>query len=147
MLKWLIQLGVLGAVGFVVTSNMDAIKDTAGMITGIEVGLSENVEMANISRTIIMAYLDTEELPLDDFPGFLRKHMRTKSEKSDRDPALDMWGTPFRLAFRDEGYEITSAGPDATWGTPDDIAYYQDMDIVETESKIRMLQRRYGSGN
>lgn len=34
---------------------------------------------------------------------------------------LDSWGTPYRVTA-DPGFEIVSAGPDKTFGTPDDIS-------------------------
>lgn len=38
---------------------------------------------------------------------------------------IDHWGTPFRLVntLLDPGYDIASAGPDATFGTTDDLAW------------------------
>ena len=34
---------------------------------------------------------------------------------------LDPWGTPYRMSPSGQGFAITSAGPDRTFGTADDV--------------------------
>ncbi len=45
-----------------------------------------------------------------------------KSEMNDDGEVIDRWGTPLKIVYQGSaGIQITSAGPDRTFGTADDI--------------------------
>ena len=47
-----------------------------------------------------------------------------KSQLNDNNEVVDRWGTPLKITFQgNTGIQITSAGPDQAFGTPDDIVF------------------------
>jgi hypothetical protein len=60
------------------------------------------------------------------FPDSLPELRGTHARGSHHAPHVDHWGTPFRYARTDAGYALRSAGPDATFGTADDLVRHFD---------------------
>lgn len=73
-----------------------------------------------------MVYLEliTEDVKVkpEEFADWVRKNMRTKG-KVKRDTSLDVWGTPYGLAYDDKARRlyVISAGPDLEYNTDDDV--------------------------
>jgi hypothetical protein len=76
-----------------------------------------------------MEYVESNTIPLENFPEFLRANLKEASGKQTRDHARDMWGTLYRIARSDpNGFEIQCAGPDKKWGTTDDLRLVHSLD-------------------
>lgn len=120
----LMPLAALGAAGAV---GVTVMKDNADVIGKFQVAATRQVELAGIADAVAMDYTDTQRLPVDNFPDWLRENMRENKGGNTRDKALDQWGTPFFLAPVKTGFEVCSAGPDLKWRTGDDLRHYYDL--------------------
>lgn len=124
----ILRLLPLAAIGYVCYTNADVLKknlrafERSVDILGTVQTTASTVEMNEIARAVRMHYLETNHLPLDNFPAFLRESMTQASGKRTRDPSADLWGTPFRIEKTPYGFRVLSAGPDRKWGTADDLA-------------------------
>lgn len=124
----ILRLLPIAAIGYVCYANADVLKknlrafEKSVDILGTVQTTASGVEMNEIARAVKMHYLETGRLPLNDFSAFLRESMTQASGKRTRDPAADLWGTPFRIERTPKGFRILSAGPDRKWNTPDDLA-------------------------
>jgi hypothetical protein len=78
----------------------------------------------NLKAAVEMHYLD-----LGLYPASLKDLLENQADPAWRGPYIsdaamltDAWGTPFRYEIVGGIPEITSAGPDRTFGTPDDLS-------------------------
>jgi len=53
----------------------------------------------------------------DGLPSSIAKYLKGKLDEADKDP----WGRPYRFARTEDGYRISSDGPDGSKGTDDDV--------------------------
>lgn len=117
----LFKLVPLLGIGWLCVENVSLLNDAVAVITSTQQEITAEIEMVNIARAVRMHMISYERLPLDDFPRFLQEAMTQEGGRSTRDRSRDMWGTPYRLERREEGFAILCAGPDRQWGTKDDI--------------------------
>ncbi len=115
------------AVGLVALANSGELKKSLSVVTKVQVAATVGIEMQGIADAVAMEYTAEEALPLDDFGKFLRENMREKGGKTTREHDKDMWGTPYRLAVKGDGFEILSAGLDTKWSTEDDLKCYYSL--------------------
>jgi len=111
----IVALALVGGAG------VKALKKNADIIGKMKSVAAQTVEMQGIADAVAMAYTETETLPLENFPAFLKAHLREAKGGGKRDRSKDVWGTEYRLALAPNGFEVRSAGPDQHWGTDDDL--------------------------
>jgi hypothetical protein len=58
-----------------------------------------------------------------DFSTFIRQHFGGSTGK---DPAMDPWGKFFYFEKNNNGYVLSSSGPDKTLGTADDVVWRRE---------------------
>ncbi len=115
------------AVGIVVLANSGELKKTLNVVSVVQVAVTAGTEMQGIADAVSIEYSTDEKLPLEDFGKFLRENMRDKNSRNKREFDKDMWGTPYRLAVKGDGFEIQSAGPDKEWNTEDDLRCFRSL--------------------
>ncbi len=125
----LLPIAALGAAGFVGTQAM---RKSAEVIDSLSTAATLNVEMSGIADAVAMDYTESQRLPLDNFPEFLRQNMREAKGGNKRDKSKDPWGTAYRLVAVRDGFEVQSAGPDTQWGTKDDLKRHYDLTGIDT---------------
>ncbi len=123
----LFKLLPAAAVGLVALANSGELKKSLNVISKVQVAATAGIEMQAIADAVAMEYTSEEKLPLDDFGKFLRENLREKGGKSTREHDKDMWGTPYRLAVKGEGFEVLSAGLDKEWNTADDLRCFYSL--------------------
>jgi hypothetical protein len=57
----------------------------------------------------------------NDFESFVRDNF--ESEAEGKDITKDAWGQSYKYVNKGNTYELSSAGPDGTFGTDDDISF------------------------
>ena len=79
-------------------------------------------EVNNIGQMVYLEIINEQPVKPAEFADYLRKNMRTKG-KVVRDTALDVWETPYGLAYDEKNHRVyvISAGPDKKYNTDDDI--------------------------
>jgi len=77
-------------------------------------GIAVQHEVASIAHAIELARTLSQSTPppgdADRLAVFIRENMSAKS----RDPALDLWGTPYRLEQQGSGLVVVSCGPNGS---------------------------------
>lgn len=124
----LLKLLPLMTIGSLCYMNADLLDKGMALINNVQVDTTVNVEINNIGRALRLYYLETNTLPLDDFSKWLAENMTEEGGKRTRDRTKDMWGTPYRIERRENGFAVMSAGPDRAWGTADDIVGVYGLD-------------------
>ncbi|MBI4026464.1 MAG: hypothetical protein HY360_15875 [Verrucomicrobia bacterium] len=125
----LLKLMPLMALGYVGYSNSDAILKSLDLIETVKVEATVGIEMSSIAQVVAHEYVESNTIPLDNFPEFLRANLKEAGGKQTRDHARDMWGTLYRIArSTPNGFEIQCAGPDKKWGTTDDLRLVHSLD-------------------
>lgn len=127
----LFKLLPIAAVGAAGVMGVQALKKTSATIESFGTAATLNVEMAGIASAVANDYTESQQLPLDNFPDFLRRNMREAKGGDKRDKARDPWGTEYRLAATEKGFEVRSAGPDAQWSTADDLVVPYDLTGID----------------
>jgi hypothetical protein len=117
-------LAALGAVGY---GGFQALDRNADLLSEVKVLATQNMEMRGIADTVAMEYTENEVLPLSNFSAFLVENLREAKGTGKRDRSRDLWDTPYELWTASGGFEIRSAGPDATWDTDDDLKLFYDL--------------------
>ena len=123
----LLKLLPLMTIGYLCYANSDLLDKGLALINSVQVDTTVNVEINNIGRALRAYYVETNGLPLDNFTKWLDENMTEEGGKRTRDHTKDMWGTPYRLERRGNGFAVMSAGPDRAWGTADDIVGTYDL--------------------
>ncbi len=79
-------------------------------------------EVNDIAKMVYLEIIDDNPVKPAEFADYLRKNMRVKG-KSTRDTALDIWDTPYGLAYDEKNHRVyvISAGPDKKYNTEDDV--------------------------
>lgn len=129
-MRSILQMMVVSAIIGAGYANMDVVKSTLGVVEQVQIDTTGKIEIKNIGRSILMYYISNDEVPKpEEFSEWLRENMITVQEGTGRDPAEDVWGTPFKLVIkRKKGVKITSAGPDTLFDTEDDITHFQTLE-------------------
>jgi hypothetical protein len=110
------------AVGVAVFLGKDAFKENLNVVGKVQNAATSGIEVDAIADMVMTEFLENTRLPVDDFSTFLRENSQVgKGNKEGRDRTKDPWGTPYKLKVVQQGYEVLSAGPDAQWGTEDDL--------------------------
>lgn len=131
-------------VGLLLIGGMAAGSTGAGMemyesLTHMARTLVTKMEMKQIGQLVMMYSIEHSQLPVPDYQSFIRKNMTANG----RDPALDLWGTPYWLEYRawngqwlnkpvyKGDFVLSSAGSDKSWKTTDDLVWENLSDGVE----------------
>lgn len=103
------------------------IKAQIEKITNTTKVVGVQTEVNNIAQMVYLEIINETMVKPEEFTTYLRKNMRMKNGIQ-RDTALDMWGTPYGLAYDTKANKlyVISAGPDLKYNSDDDIyASYQ----------------------
>ena len=125
----LLKLLPVAAAAGVAVMNADALKKSLNVIGKVHVAATSGVEMQGIAEAVAMDFIETKDLPVENFGAFLKENLREKGGKETRDKSKDPWGTEYRLTVNVEknGFTVLSAGPDKTWKTDDDLGYFYSL--------------------
>ena len=72
----LVKLLPVAAMGLAGAAGVMSMKDNADIIGQFKVKATLHVEMQGIADAVAMDYVESEELPMNDFPNFLRENLR-----------------------------------------------------------------------
>ncbi|MFA6543140.1 MAG: hypothetical protein WCS99_01860 [Limisphaerales bacterium] len=135
----LLKLLPLAAAAGVAVMNADALKKNLNVIGKVQVAATSGVEMQGIAEAVAQDFLDTKDLPVEDFGAFLKENMREKGGRETRDKSKDPWGTEYRLVVDvpKNGFSVLSAGPDKAWQTDDDLNYFYSLTGIEGKNAIK----------
>lgn len=135
----LLKLLPLAAAAGVAVMNADALKKNLNVIGKVQVAATSGVEMQGIAEAVAQDFLDTKDLPVEDFGAFLKENMREKGGRETRDKSKDPWGTGYRLVVDvpKNGFSVLSAGPDKAWQTDDDLNYFYSLTGIEGKNAIK----------
>lgn len=122
MLDSLAKLMPLVTVAGGAAASSPQIKEQIEKITGTTKVVATQVEVNDIGKMVYLEIINDTPVKPEEFADYLRKNMRTKGA-SKRDTALDMWDTPYGLAYDNKANRVyvISAGPDKRYNTNDDI--------------------------
>ncbi len=134
----LLKLLPIAAVGLVATVNSDALKKNLDIISKVQVAAASGVELPGIAEAVAQDFIETKDLPLENFGAFLKENLREKGGKDTRDKSKDQWGTEFRLGVdaARNGFSVRSAGPDKLWQSEDDLAFFYSLTGVVGQGAI-----------
>ena len=135
----LLKILPLAAAAGVAVMNADALKKSLGVITKVQVAATSGVEMQGIAEALAGDFIETKDLPLENFGAWLKENMREKGGKETRDKSKDPWGTEYRLTVDvpKNGLVVMSAGPDKAWKSDDDLNYFYSLTGIEGKNAIR----------
>lgn len=135
----LLKILPLAAAAGVAVMNADALKKSLGVITKVQVAATSGVEMQGIAEALAGDFIETKDLPLENFGTWLKENMREKGGKDTRDKSKDPWGVEYRLTVDvpKNGLVVMSAGPDKAWKTDDDLKYFYSLTGIEGKNAIR----------
>ena len=135
----LLKILPLAAAAGVAVMNADALKKSLGVITKVQVAATSGVEMQGIAGALAGDFIETKDLPLENFGAWLKENMREKGGKETRDKSKDPWGTEYRLTVDvpKNGLVVLSAGPDKAWKSDDDLNYFYSLTGIEGKNAIR----------
>ena len=123
----LLKLMPIAALALAGGAGVQALKKNADIIGKVKVVATQNIEMQGVADAVALAYTETETLPLDNFPAFLKANLREAKGGDKRDRSKDIWDTEYRLAQVNKGFEVRSAGPDKQWNTEDDLKKFYEL--------------------
>lgn len=109
------------AVGVAAYLSKGALKDNLNVVGKVQNATTSGLEMEGICDIVAGEFLQEGTLPVDDFGKFLIANTQQGKGRETRDRSKDPWGTPYKLHIVQYGFEVQSAGPDAQWGTKDDL--------------------------
>jgi len=109
------------AVGVAIFLSKGAVKDNLDVVGKVQTATTSGLEVEGICDLVVSEFLEEGRLPADDFSKFLAANTQTGKGQQTRDRSKDPWGTHYKLKVVTYGFEVLSAGPDAQWGTDDDI--------------------------
>ena len=134
----LLKLLPVAAAGLVAAVNSDALKKNLDIISKVQVAAASGVELPGIAEAVAQDFIETKDLPLENFGAFLKENLREKGGKDTRDKSKDQWGTEFRLGVdaARNGFSVRSAGPDKTWQTEDDLSFFYSLTGVVGKGAI-----------
>ncbi len=131
-------LPIAAAAGVAVT-NADALKKSLNVIGKVQVAATSGVEMQGIADAVAQDFVETKDLPIENFGDWLKENLREKGGKESRDKSKDPWGTEYRLTVdvAKNGFSVVSAGPDKAWRTEDDLNYFYALTGIEGKNAIK----------
>lgn len=134
----LLKLLPVAAAAGVAVMNADTLKKNLNIIGKVQVAATSGVEMQGIAEALAQDFVDTKDLPVEDFGAFLKENLREKGGKETRDKSKDPWGTAYRLAVDvpKNGFIVQSAGPDKAWKTDDDLNYFYSLTGIAGKNAI-----------
>jgi hypothetical protein len=134
----LLKILPLAAAAGVAAMNADALKKSLGVIGKVQTAATSGVEMQGIAEAVAQDFVETKNLPIENFGAFLKDSMREKGGKETRDKSKDPWGTEYRLTVDvpKNGFSILSAGPDKNWKSEDDLNYFYSLTGIEGKHAI-----------
>lgn len=134
----LLKILPLAAAAGVAAANSDALKKSLGVISKVQVAATSGVEMQGIAEALAGDFVETKDLPIENFGAWLKDNMREKGGKDTRDKSKDPWGTEYRLNVDvpKNGFTVLSAGPDKGWATEDDLKYFYSLTGIEGKNAI-----------
>ena len=135
----LLKILPLAAAAGVAVMNADALKKSLGVISKVQVAATSGVEMQGIAEAVAQDFVETKDLPVENFGAFLKENMREKGGKETRDKSKDPWGTEYRLTVdvAKNGFVVLSAGLDKAWKTDDDLNYFYSLTGIEGKNAIK----------
>ncbi|MBM3871954.1 MAG: hypothetical protein FJ392_13525, partial [Verrucomicrobia bacterium] len=93
----LLKILPLAAAAGVAAANSDALKKSLDIIGKVQVAATSGVEMQGIAEALAGDFIETKDLPIENFGAWLKDNMREKGGKETRDKSKDPWGTEYRL--------------------------------------------------
>lgn len=135
----LLKLLPLAAAAGVAVMNADALKKSLGVVDKVRGAATSGIEMQGIAEALAGDFIETKDLPLENFGDWLKENMREKGGKDTRDKSKDPWGTEYRLNVDvpKNGFNVLSAGPDKAWKTDDDLNYFYSLTGIEGKNAIK----------
>ncbi|HEY1170369.1 MAG TPA: hypothetical protein VGH19_03275 [Verrucomicrobiae bacterium] len=109
------------AIGAAVWLGKDAFKENLDVVGKVQNATTSGLEVDAICDLVVTEFLEEGRLPADDFSKFLASNSQTGKGQGTRDRSKDPWGNAYKLKVQMYAFEVSSAGPDAQWGTEDDI--------------------------
>lgn len=110
-----------------IAASSPNVKAQIGKVLQTTKVLATQQEVSDLAKLVYLDTIEGTQPKPEDFAQYARGNMRSKNESrgrgAGRDNALDQWGQPYRLAYNKPKRElsVTSAGPDASFDTADDI--------------------------
>lgn len=134
----LLKILPLAAAAGVAAANSDALKKSLDIIGKVQVAATSGVEMQGIAEALAGDFIETKDLPIENFGAWLKDNMREKGGKETRDKSKDPWGTEYRLNVDvpKNGFTVLSAGPDKGWASDDDLKYFYSLTGIEGKNAI-----------
>lgn len=134
----LLKILPLAAAAGVAAVNSDALKKSLNVIGKVQVAATSGVEMQGIAEALAGDFVETKDLPIENFGAWLKDNMREKGGKESRDKSKDPWGTEYRLNVDvpKNGFSVLSAGPDKAWSNEDDLKYFYSLTGIEGKNAI-----------
>ena len=107
----LLKILPLAAAAGVVTMNSDSLKKALGVIEKVQVAATSGVEMQGIAEALAGDFVETKDLPIENFGDWLKENLREKGGKESRDKSKDPWGTAYQLNVdaAKNGFSVGSA--------------------------------------
>ncbi len=135
----LLKLLPIAAAAGVAVMNADSLKKSLGVIGKVQVAATSGVEMQGIADAVAQDFVETKDLPIENFGDWLKENLREKGGKESRDKSKDPWGTEYRLTVdvAKNGFSVLSAGPDKFWRTEDDLNYFYSLTGIEGKNAIK----------
>ena len=135
----LLKILPLAAAAGVAVMNADALKKSLGVVEKVRGAATSGIEMQGIAEALAGDFVETKDLPIENFGDWLKENMREKGGKETRDKSKDPWGTEYRLTVdvAKNGFNVLSAGPDKEWKTEDDLNYFYSLTGIEGKNAIK----------
>jgi hypothetical protein len=112
----LITLAILGALAW---QHQALLRDKVDLVRQVPELTNTYVEMRSYRIQLMRHMNDNDGRPPGNVQDWLRRHFENPAKA---DPALDHFGTPYRLETRrSEGPALRSCGPDGRCGNADDL--------------------------
>jgi hypothetical protein len=130
------------AVGVAIFLSKGAVKDNMDVVGKVQNATTSGLEVEGICDLVVAEFLQEGRLPADDFSKFLVSSTQAGKGREGRDRSKDPWGTPYQLKIVTYGFEVRSAGPDAKWGTDDDIT--SGRSVKDMPGGLGVMPETYG---
>jgi hypothetical protein len=122
----------------VAAMNADALKKSLGVVDKVRGAATSGIEMQGIAEALAGDFVESRDLPIENFGAWLKENMREKGGKETRDRSKDPWGTDYRLTVdvAKNGFSVLSAGPDKNWKSEDDLNYFYSLTGIDGKNAI-----------